>query len=240
MKLIMNPNHESHDTYLGEWERLAFYALATYFRERLLSDPGQTHFTFAIATLKRLIGFNEVSEGKEYSDRHKRLFEYNDDSRKDAMIDQLFDLIAHTLNIPMELKEPMRSTRFTPFVSVGVSDDLKTYSIELSGTFRRLIVEHYGLLIYHDWIKAGLSDLGALEIFDAIIEQPDSLSMMIPIDETDEYTDAALTYAPGIEEINAKTDYRLCIEPVEEGGKIVGLRIVESINAYYESNESAA
>ncbi|MDD4883055.1 hypothetical protein, partial [Sulfuricurvum sp.] len=163
MKLIMNPNHESHDTYLGEWERLAFYTLAAYFRERLLADPGQTYFTFAIGKLKELIDFNEVSEGIEYVDGHKRRFEYNNDPRKDALIDQLFDLLAHSLNIPMELREAERSMRFTPFVSVGVLDDLKTYSIELNGMFRRLIVEQYALLICHDHIKAGLSDPGALE-----------------------------------------------------------------------------
>lgn len=224
MKLIMNPNHESHDTYLGEWERLAFYALAAYFRERLLADPGQTHFTFATATLKGLIGFNEVSEGKEYTDRHKRRFEYNDDPRKDAMIDQLFDLIAHSLNIPMELRESERSTRFTPFISIGVSDDLKTYSIELNGTFRRLIVEQYGLLIYHDHIKAGLTDPGALEIFETF-----EGSITIPIYETDEVMDVIETYTPGIKEINAKTSYRLCIDPIEEKGRIVALRIIEDL-----------
>lgn len=234
MKLIINPYHE-HDHGIGDWERVAFYALAAYFRERLLADPGQMHFTFAIATLKRLIGFNEVSEGKEYSDRHKRRFEYNDDPRKDAIIDQLFDLIAHSLNVPMELREIERSTRFAPFVSVEVSDDLKTYSIELNRTFRRLILEHYTLLIHHDWIKAGLTDPGALEILESF-----EGSMTIPIEEMDDVTDVIETYTPGIKEINAKTDYRLCIEPVEETGRIVALRITEQMNAPCEVKQSAA
>lgn len=234
MKLIINPHYEN-DAYIGDWERVAFYALAAYFRERLLADPGQTHFTFAIATLKGLTGFNEVSEGKEYTDRHKRRFEYNDDPRKDAMIDQLFDLVAHSLNVPMELREIERSTRFTPFVSVEVSDDLKTYSIELNRTFRRLIVEQYALLIYHDHIKAGLINPGALEIFETF-----EGSMTIPIYETDEVMDVIETYTPGIKEINAKTDYRLSIEPVEETGRIVALRITEQMNAPCEVKQSAA
>lgn len=234
MKLIINP-HNEHDHEIGDWERVAFAALSAYFRERILADPGQTHFTFAIGKLKELIDFNEVSEGIEYADRHKRRFEYNNDPRKDAMIDQLFDLLAHSLNIPMELKESGRSTRFSPFVSVGVSDDLKTYSIELNGMFRRLIVEQYALLICHDHIKAGLSDPGALEIFESF-----EGSMTIPIYETDDVLDVIETYTPGVKEINAKTDYRLCIEPIEEEGKIVGLRIVENINTFYESNELVA
>jgi hypothetical protein len=223
MKLIINPYHE-HDHGIGDWERVAFYALAAYFRERLLADPGQMNFIFKSDTLKRLIGFEEVSEGRDYTDRHKRLFGYNDDPRKDAVIDQLFDLVAHSLNIPMELREPERSTRFTPFISIGVSDDLKTYSIELSGTFRRLIVEQYALLIYHDHIKAGLIDPGALEIFETF-----KGSMEIPIEETDDVTDVIETYTPGIKEINAKTSYRLCIEPVEEMGRIIALRIIEEL-----------
>lgn len=223
MKLIINPYHE-HNHGIRDWERVAFYALSAYFRERLLADPGQMNFIFKCDTLKRLIGFGEVSEGKEYADRHKRLVEYNDDSRKDAMIDQLFDLVAHSLNIPMELREPERSTRFTPFVSTGASDDFKTYSIELSGTFCRLIVEHYGLLIYHDQIKAGLIDPGALEIFESF-----EGSMTIPIDDNDEVKDVIETYTPGIKEINAKTHYRLCIEPVEEMGRIIALRIIEEL-----------
>lgn len=223
MKLIINPYHE-HDHGIGEWERVAFYALTAYFRERLLADPGQMNFIFKTDALKRLIDFDEVSEGSDYTDRHKRLFGYNDDPRKDAVIDQLFDLIAHSLNIPMELREPERSTWFTPFVSVGVSNDLKTYSIELNGTFRRLIVEHYALLIYHDQIKAGLTDPGALEILESF-----QGSMIIPIEDNDEVIDVIETYTPGIKEINAKTDYRLCIEPVEDMGRIVALRIIEEL-----------
>lgn len=234
MKLIINPYHE-HDNGIGDWERVAFYALASYFRERLLDDPGQMNFIFKSDTLKRLIGFEEVSEGRDYTDRHKRLFGYNDDSRKDAVIDQLFDLIAHTLNTPMELKESERSTRFTPFVSTGVSDDFKTYSIELNGTFRRLIIEHYALLIYHDQIKAGLADPGALEIFETL-----EGSMEIPVEGTDNVMDVIETYTPGIKEINAKTHYRLCIEPVEEMGRIIALRITEQMNAPCEIKQSAA
>lgn len=205
MKLIMNPHHE-HDNEIGDWERVAFYALAMYFRERLLADPKQMNFTIKVDTLKRLIGFEEISEGREYTDRYKRLYSYNDDPRKDTVIDQLFDLIAHTLNVSMELKELGRSTRFTPFVSVGVTDDLKTYSIELSGTFGRLIVEQFSLMIYHDQIKAGLTDPGALEIFETIKKFPNE-SMVIPIDETEDVTDVIETYTPGIKEINAKTDF---------------------------------
>lgn len=234
MILIINPHHE-HDSEIGNWERVAFYALTAYFRERLLADPGQINFTIGAGTLKRLIDFEEVSEGRDYTDRYKRLYGYNDDPRKDTVIDQLFDLIAHSLNISMELKESGRSTRFTPFVSVGVSDDLKTYSIELSGMFGRLIVEHYALLIHHDHIKAGLIDPGALEIFEMI-----KGSMEIPVEETDEVMDVIETYTPGIKEINAKTFYRLCIEPVEKAGRIVALRIAEQVNAPCEVKQSAA
>lgn len=234
MKLIINPHHE-HDHEIGDWERVAFATLAAYFRERLLADTGQMNFTIGAGTLKCLIGFEEVSEGREYADQYKRIYGYNDDPRKDTVIDQLFDLIAHSLNISMELKESGRSTRFTPFVSVGVSDDLKTYSIELSGTFGRLIVEQFSLLIYHDQIKAGLTDPGALEIFEMF-----EGSMMIPIEAGDEVMDVIETYTPGIKEINAKTFYRLCIEPVEEMGRIVALRITEQMDAPCEVKQSAA
>lgn len=239
MTLIFNPNYEIFDRTMGEWERLAFYALVVYFREHLLVDPEQTEFTIDAETLKRIIDFEMVSEGDEYAAQYQQKFEFNNDPRKGTPISQLFDIVGQ-LNFEMELREADKVTRFSPFASVSAPQSFETFTIVLNHVFHRLIVEHHKVLIYHEWIKAGLSDLGALEIFDTIMEQPDSLLMMIPIDETDEYTDAVLTYAPGIEEINTKTDYQLCIEPVEEGGKIIGLRIVESINAYYESNESAA
>ncbi len=238
MKLIINPYHE-HDHGIGDWERVGFYALVMYFRERLLVDPEQTEFTIDAGTLKRITDFETVSEGDEYAARYQQKFEFNNDPRKGTPISQLFDIMGQ-LNFEMELREADRMTRFSLFASVSAPQSFETFTIVLNHVFHRLIVERYKVLIYHEWIKAGLSDLGALEIFDTIMEQPDSLSMMILIDETDEYTDAVLTYAPGIEEINTKTDHRLCIEPVEEGGKIVGLRIVESVNAYHESNESAA
>lgn len=240
MTLLFNPNYEIFDRTMGDWERLAFYALVMYFRERLLVDPEQTEFTIDAETLKRVIDFETVSEGDEYAARYQQKFEFNNDPRKGTPISQLFDVVGHSLNFEMELRETDKVTRFSPFASVSAPQSFETFTIVLNHVFHRLIVEHYKVLIYHEWIKAGLRDLGALEIFDAIIEQPEGLLMMIPIDETDEYTDAVLTYAPGIEEINTKMDHRLCIEPVEEGGKIVGLRIVESVNAYYESNESAA
>jgi hypothetical protein len=139
----------------------------------------------------------------------------------------------------MELREADKVTRFSPCASVSAPQSFETFTIVLNHVFHQLIVEHHQVLIYHEWIKAGLSDLGALEIFDAIKDSFDE-SMVILLDEMDDVIDVIETYTPGIVEINTKTDYRLCIEPVEEGGKIVGLRIVERINAYYESNESAA
>jgi hypothetical protein len=227
MKLIINPYHE-HDHGMGDWERVAFYALVIYFRERLLVDPEQTEFTIDAETLKRVIDYETVSEGDEYAARYQQKFEFNNDPRKGTSISQLFDVVGQ-LNFEMELKEVDKVTRFSLFASVSAPQSFETFTIVLNHVFHRLIVEHHKVLIYHEWIKAGLSDLGALEIFDAIMEQPEGLMMMIPIDETDEYTDVVLTYAPGIEEINAKTDYWLCIEPIEERGKIVALRIIEDL-----------
>lgn len=226
MKLIINPHYEN-DAYIGDWERVAFYALAAYFRERLLADPGEVHFTIEAGTLKRLINFTEIEESG-YTNRHKSKFAYNDDHRMDAVLDQLFDLIAHSLNLPLEFQ----SKRFLPFAGVGISVDLKTYSIELSGDFRRLILEHYTLLIHHDWIKAGLTDPGALEIFETIKNSLDE-SMVIPIDETEEVTDVIVTYTPGIHEINEKAFYRLSMKPTSEDGIIAGLYI-------FHSNEKVA
>jgi hypothetical protein len=90
--------------------------------------------------------------------------------------------------------------------------------------FHRLIVEHHKVLTYHEWIKAGLSDLGALEIFDAIKDSLDE-SMVIPIDEMDDVMDVIETYTPGIHEINKNTLYRLSIEPISKNGTITGLLI---------------
>lgn len=240
MMIIFSPDYEIFDRTMGDWERLAFYALVMYFRERLLIDPEQTELTIDAETLKRIIDFEAISEGDAYTARYQQKFEFNNDPRKGTPISQLFDVVGHSLNFEMELREAEKMTRFSLFASVSASQGFEMFTIVLNHVFHRLIVEHHKVLIYHEWIKAGLRDFGALEIFDSIMEQPEGLLMMIPIDETDEYTDAVLTYAPGVEEINAKTDYRLCIEPVEEGGKIVGLRIIERINAYCESNESAA
>lgn len=239
MTLLFNPSYEIFDRTMGDWERLAFYSLVMYFRERLLVDPEQLEFTIDAETLKRIINFKEVSEGDEYVARHQQKFEYNNDPRKGTAISQLFDVVGHSLNFEMELREADKVTRFSLFASVSAPQNYETFTIVLNHVFHRLIVEHYKVLIYHEWIKAGLSDLGALEIFDAIKDSLDE-SMVIPIDEMDDVMDVIETYTPGIEEINAKTDYRLCIEPIEEGGRIVGLRIIERINAYYESNESAA
>lgn len=238
MTLLFSPNYEIFDRTMGDWERLAFYALVMYFRERLLADPEQLEFTIDAETLKRIINFKEVSEGDEYVARHQQKFEFNDDPRKGTPISQLFDIVGQ-LNFEMELREANNVTRFSLFASVSTPQSFETFTIVLNHVFHRLIVGHYKVLIYHEWIKAGLSDLGALEIFDTIKNSLDK-SMLILIDEMDDLMDVIETYTPGIEEINAKTGYRLCIEPVEEGGKIVGLRIVESISAYYESNESAA
>jgi hypothetical protein len=223
---------------MGDWERLAFYALVIYFRERLLVDPEQLEFTIDSETLKRVIDFETVSEGDEYAARYQQRFKFNNDPRKDTPISQLFDVVGQ-LNFEMELREAYKVTRFSPFASVSAPQSYETFTIVLNHVFHRLIVEHHKVLIYHEWIKAGLSDLGALEIFDAIKDSLDE-SMVIPIDEMDDVMDVIETYTPGIVEINTKTDYRLCIEPVEEESKIVGLRIIERINAYYESNESAA
>lgn len=238
MMIIFSPNYEIFDRTMGDWERLAFYALVIYFRERLLVDPEETEFTIDSETLKRVIDFETVSEGDEYAARYQQRFEFNNDPRKDTPISQLFDVVGQ-LNFEMELREAYKVTRFSPFASVSAPQSYETFTIVLNHVFHRLIVEHHKVLIYHEWIKAGLSDLGALEIFDAIKDSLDE-SMVIPIDEMDDVMDVIETYTPGIVEINAKTDYRLCIEPVEEGSKIVGLRIIERINAYYESNESAA
>lgn len=238
MTLLFSPNYEIFDRTMGEWERLAFYALVVYFREHLLVDPEQTEFTIDAETLKRLIDFETVSEGDEYAARYQQKFEFNNDPRKGTPISQLFDVVGQ-LNFEMELRESDKATRFSPFASVSAPQSFETFTIVLNHVFHRLIVEHYKVLIYHEWIKAGLSDLGALEIFDAIKDSFDE-SMVILLDEMDDVIDVIETYTPGIVEINTKTDYRLCIEPVEEGGKIVGMRIVESVNAYYESNESAA
>lgn len=214
MKLIINPHHE-HDNEIGDWERVAFAALASYFRERLLADPGQIEFTFSSEMLKRIIDFEQVAED-EYTDRLKSKFVYNDDCRKDGVIDQLFDLIGHSLNYGMELQEPEKSTRFSPFSFVGISLDLETFTIGLSSVFRRLILEDYTLVIYHDWIKAGLTDPGALEIFETIKNSIEE-SMVIPIGEMEEIADVIETYTPGIAEINTKTIYRLHMEPINGG-----------------------
>lgn len=226
MKLIINPHHE-HDNEIGDWERVAFAALVAYFRERLLADPGEVNFTIEAGTLKCLINFMEIEEDG-YTNRYKSKFAYNDDHRKDAVLDQLFDLIANSLNLPLEFQ----SKRFFPFAGVGILDDLKTYSIELSGMFRRLILEHYTLLIHHDWIKAGLTDPGALEIFETIKNSLDE-SMVIPIDETEDVTDVIVTYTPGIHEINEKAFYRLSVKPTTEDGMIAGLYI-------FHNNEKVA
>ncbi|MDD3597598.1 hypothetical protein, partial [Sulfuricurvum sp.] len=78
MKLLFNPNHESRDTYLGDWERVAFYNLVTVIHERLLIDPAQIEFTFSAEMLKRVIDFEQVVED-EYTDRLESKFAYNDD-----------------------------------------------------------------------------------------------------------------------------------------------------------------
>lgn len=215
MKLLFNPNHESRDTYLGDWERVAFYNLVTVIHERLLIDPAQIEFTFSAEMLKRVIDFEQVVED-EYTDRLESKFAYNDDHRKDGVIDQLFDLIGHSLNYGMELREPERSTRFSPFSFVGISLDFGTFTIGLNSVFRRLILEHYTLVIYHEWIKAGLTDPGALEIFEAIAGHPAGFSMTVPIEE-DEYETIASIYSSGIAEINTKTIYRLHMEPINGG-----------------------
>lgn len=221
MKLIINPNHESHDTYLGEWERVAFHSIVVFIRERLLIDPMQTEFIFSAEMLKRVIDFEQVAE-YEYADRVKSKFAYNGDNRKDGVIDQLFDLIGHSLNYGMELREPERSTRFSPFSFVAISLDLGTFTIGLNSVFHRLILENYTLVIYHDWIKAGLIDPGALEIFEAIGNSADR-SMIIPIESMDEFDTIASIYSSGISEINTKTIYRLHMEPIN-GGKSLEIK----------------
>lgn len=153
MMIIFNPNYKIFDSTMGDWERLAFYALVMYFRERLLVDPEQTEFTIDAETLNRLIDFEMVSEGDEYAARYQQKFEFNNDPRKGTPISQLFDVMGQ-LNFEMELREDDKVTKFSLFASVSTSQSFEMFTIVLNHVFHRLIIEHYKVLIYHEWVKA--------------------------------------------------------------------------------------
>ena len=213
MNLIIRPNHQEHDPSLSEWERLAFYNLVCFFRMHLLDAPNKENLTIKVNTIKDMINFSSIKEAA-YSEQYRRHFILNEDHRSKTVIDQLFNLLGSDLNFSLELNEKEQSKRFSFFSSITISKDLQTFMLTLNHEFCRLILEHYELLIHHEWIKAGLTNFAALEIFNKINNWPNVFSMIIPIKEKDEYEEALEMYQSGIEEVNAKTAYQLCMETI--------------------------
>lgn len=227
MNLIIRPNHQEHDPSLSEWERLAFYNLVCFFRMHLLDAPNKENLTIKVNTIKDMINFSSIKEAA-YSEQYRRHFILNEDHRSKTVIDQLFNLLGSDLNFSLELNEKGQSKRFSFFSSIAISKDLQTFMLALNPEFCRLILEHYRLLIHHEWIKAGLTDLAALYIFDKINNHSNVFSMIVPLDITDEYEEALEMYQSGIEEINAKADLLLLIEPIISNGQPKALKIREN------------
>jgi len=213
MNLIIRPNHQEHDPSLSEWERLAFYNLVAFFRIQLLEIPSRENLTINANTIKDTINFSSIKE-RAYKAQYHHHFILNEDHRRKTVIDQLFNLLGSDLNFSLELNEKEQSKRFSFFSSIAISKDLQTFMLTLNHEFCRLILEHYELLIHHEWIKAGLTNFAALEIFDKINNRSNVFSMIIPIKKKDEYEEALAMYQSGIEEVNVKTAYQLCMKTI--------------------------